>query len=239
MSNKNAIYAFTVGEYGSLKEPLVKTEGWDYILYTDNKELKSDIWDIRPLSKEYESIDDPKRIAMMHRLEFYKLFKGSLYENIVCVHGDVLIKDDLNNFMKEYELDNNNYDVAFMKHPQRDCVYKEASVVRALKLDHAEIIDKVVKKYNKEDYPKNNGLFATGLIVMRNNSNCINMFKTWSNEYVNGSRRDQLSVNYSLWKCIKNGSNINVKVMPFDALSSGKYIKHYWHNNMKGRSINR
>ena len=45
MSNKNAIYAFTVGEYGSLKEPLVKTEGWDYILYTDNKELKSDIWD--------------------------------------------------------------------------------------------------------------------------------------------------------------------------------------------------
>jgi hypothetical protein len=238
MSNKNAIYAMTVGKYGSLKEPLVKSKGWDYILYTDNKELKSDIWDIRPLFKEYESINDPKRIAMMHRLEFYKLFEGSSYENIVCVHGDVLITNDLNDFLNEYELDNNNYDVAFMWHPKRNCVYKEAKEVYNRKLDYPKLVNTVVNKYLTEGYPRNNGLFATGLIVMKNNNdNCINLFKTWSNEYVNGSRRDQLSVNYALWKYRKNGNNINVKVMPWAALGSGKYIKHYWHNNTKGRSI--
>jgi hypothetical protein len=238
MSNKNVIYAFTVGEYGSLKEPLVKTEGWDYILYTNNKDMKSDIWDIRPLSNEYESIDDPKRIAMMHRIEFYKLFKESSYENIVCVHGDVLIKNNLNDFLKEYELDNDDYDVAFMQHPMRDCVYDEGEAVYDRGLDYPELINKVVNRYLTEGYPKNNGLFATGLIVMKNNNdNCINLFKTWSNEYVNGSRRDQLSVNYSIWKYKKDGNNVNIKVMPWDALGNGKYIEAYWHHNIKGRKI--
>jgi hypothetical protein len=89
-----------------------------------------------------------------------------------------------------------------------------------------------------EGYPKNNGLFATGLIVMKNNNdNCINLFKTWSNEYVNGSRRDQLSVNYSIWKYKKDGNNVNIKVMPWDALGNGKYIEAYWHHNIKGRKI--
>lgn len=237
MNNKNAIFGMTVGEYGNLKEPLVKTEGWDYILYTDNKNLKSDIWDIRPLSKEYESIDDPKRIAMMHRIEFYKLFERSSYENIICVHGDVLIKNDLNDFLNEYELDDRDYDVVFMQHPERNCAYEEALIIKEVKLDHPVLVDKAVKKYKDAGYPKNNGLFATSLIVMKNNDNCINLFKTWSNEYVNGSRRDQLSVNYSLWKYKKDGNNINVKVLPESALYNAKYIKSYWHDKFKGRSV--
>ena len=125
-----------------------------------------------------------------------------------------------------------------MQHPTRNCVYKEAEVVYDRKLDYPELINTAVNKYLAEGYPRDNGLFATSLIVIKNNNdNCINLFKTWSDEYVNGSRRDQLSVNYSLWKYRKNGNNINVKVMPWDALGSCKYIEAYWHKNMKGRTV--
>jgi hypothetical protein len=244
MSNKNVIYGFLVGDYGKLNEPLIKSKGWDYVLFSDNKNLKSNIWDIRPLSKEYKNIKDPKRIAMMHRIEFYKLFKKSEYENIMCVHGDLLIKEDLNNFMKEYDLNNNKYDLAILEHPHRNCVYAEAFVVKHFKLDFPELIDKVVIKYQSENYPLENGLYCTALMVIKNKKdNLREFFKIWSNEYINGSRRDQLSINYSLWKSNKLGNNINVKLLPWSAYDDGDgenlFFKRFYHDGWKGRSINR
>jgi hypothetical protein len=239
MSNKNAIYIFDVGKYGKIHEPLVKAKGWDYILFTDNIEFKSDIWKIYPLHDKFLELKDPKRIAMSHMIGFYELepFKEHSYENIISIPSDTLIKKDLNDFIKEYNLDNNESDAAFLKHPERNCAYREALIIKEVKLDHAEVVDKVIKKYEDSGYPRWNGLFATGLILRKNNENCRKMFKVWFDEYIDGSRRDQLSVNYAVWKSKKIGNNIRINVLPWSAFGNNNYFKYVWHYNAKDRTV--
>lgn len=43
---RKVLYTAIFGNHDKLKEPVV-TNGWEYILFTNNRELKSDIWDIR------------------------------------------------------------------------------------------------------------------------------------------------------------------------------------------------
>jgi hypothetical protein len=65
-------------------------------------------------------------------------------------------------------------------------------------------------KYEREGFPKNQGLFSTGFIVRRNNKNVANFNEIWWDEVKNYSARDQLSQVYSAWKCGLRIDNINI-----------------------------
>ena len=59
-NNKIAIYTAFTGDYDTLKHPEVIDENCDYICFTDNAELTSDLWKIIPME---ESILDNNRKA--------------------------------------------------------------------------------------------------------------------------------------------------------------------------------
>ena len=50
-------------------------------------------------------------------------------------------------------------DVAVFKHTDRNCLYKEAEILKELKYDYIELIDKQVNFYKSVGYPENNGLY--------------------------------------------------------------------------------
>jgi hypothetical protein len=91
-------------------------------------------------------------------------------------------------------------DIAMFKHYKRDCIYDEAKVCKKMKLDDPGIIDRQMAKYKKEGYPAKNGL-NEGTIILRRHTKKIEEFNNlWWSEISSGSRRDQLSLNYCLWK---------------------------------------
>ena len=58
-----------------------------------------------------------------------------------------------------------------------------------------------MERYQKEGYPRHNGLI-TGMVILRrhNEKDCIKVMEHWWTEIKYGSKRDQLSFNYVAWK---------------------------------------
>jgi len=51
---KGICYTVLSGDYDNLKNPKVVTPGWKYVCFTDQDNVKSDIWEIRDLPTKYE-----------------------------------------------------------------------------------------------------------------------------------------------------------------------------------------
>ena len=67
--------------------------------------------------------------------------------------------------------------------------------------DNPSIITEQMNKYIKEQYPPNNGLIVSGVMFRKHNEkDIIKCMELWWEELKYGSKRDQLSFNYSAWK---------------------------------------
>jgi hypothetical protein len=86
------------------------------------------------------------------------------------------------------------------KHPRRVCAYKEATVCINQRIDSPERIKSQIDRYKSEGFPQDYGLVMGGIISRVHNKKAKRINYAWWNEIVNGSRRDQLSINYVLWK---------------------------------------
>ena len=211
VENKNIIYTVIVGNYDSLKPPKVITSGWDYVCYTDSDSLVSDIWDIKKIPEKNLTFEDPKRNASLLKIEYYEIIKKE-YEVIVSVDGSLHINNNLNDFLNLIEIE--NYDIAMVKHPHRQCVYQEAEVCKKHKLDFPNVINKQMRQYRTEKYPGKNGLWE-GMVITRNQKRglCQKAFSFWGQQYRRGSRREQLSVNYSFWRAQQNDNNLKINTI--------------------------
>jgi hypothetical protein len=199
--NKNVIYTFIIGDYDDLKDPIIISEGWDYICFTDNKKLTSNTWKLIYLDDKFfrNYPNCPKKRAMLIMIKYYK-FIPKYYDIVISIGAQIILNINLNLLISKY-FDINSHDLSLCLHPDRDCIYDEAEACKTFKKDRPDIIDKHIAQYLKEGYPAHNGLFMTGIIIRKNNSKSLKkMCDIWANELINGSRRDQLSLNYAIWK---------------------------------------
>ena len=196
--NKNIIYTYITGDYVNIIEPTIITPGWDYKCFTNNPNLKSEVWKILPIPSEYNKIKDQKRIASLLKIEYYKLI-DPYYDTIISIDGNIEIKKDLNIFLEKIKF--NDHDIGVLIHPERNCIYEEAKIIKINNLDKEEIVESQMKRYKNKKYPPHVGLWFGGLIIRNNKSDNIKKrCERWSQEYRNGSRRDQLSFIYSFWE---------------------------------------
>jgi hypothetical protein len=142
--------------------------------------------------------DDPVRSA--------KLFKVLAHNWIdttfsVWIDGSVeLMPDcDIPGLVKRYLSD--GCGMAAFRHPNRGCVYEEAVVCKSGHLDDPRLIDAQMGRYMDEEYPRDNGLAACGVLLRRHDVPGIGEFNNaWWGEIMRGSKRDQLSFPYVAWK---------------------------------------
>ena len=67
--------------------------------------------------------------------------------------------------------------------------------------DNPELIEKQMKKYAGEGYPPKNGLIVSGVMMRRHNEDDVKKtMEKWWEELKYGSKRDQLSFDYSVYK---------------------------------------
>lgn len=219
--NQNCIYTFIVGDYDSLKDPKIITPGWDYICVTDNPNLKSSIWKIVQILDEDKQIQPLKKIAMSIMIGYEKYLKNK-YDVIVTIGGQMVINTNLDKFLDKYGYES-SYDACLLKHPDRNCIYDEGKVIIQLKKDTKENIKTHIEMYNLKNYPKNNGLYATGVMIFNNKSKNLKKFlELWLQEYkTSPSIRDQMTLNYTIWKLEQDQNiNLNIKELNFTKMLS-------------------
>lgn len=222
--NKKVIYTCITNGYDTLKDPTVVTEGYDYVCFTDDADMKSDIWQFRPLPKEVDEIPSNKKQRFI-KINPHLFLKE--YDFSIWIDGNVTIRGNLDHFIN-YVMEHkesflkSKCSVFVPKHPWRDCIYKEAAIVKEM-LKDSSAVEKQIAKYEAEGFPKKYGLLQSNILLRKHNDpQCIKLMESWSNEVMNFSHRDQLSFNYVLWK----SKDIEIKY-----IDENIYISEWFHWN--------
>lgn len=191
--NKESIVVYTAitGGYDNLKtQPESATKDVDFIAFVDEAYPENPTWDFLPVHKEFS---DPNRNAKIHKVMPHLYFPNKEYS--LWIDGSVSIEFsfDLKRLIEIYLKD---ADLAIFRHPERNCIYAEASTCIQRKLDNPEVIIKQIKKYTTNKYPPNAGLVEATIILRRHTKQVKEFNEAWWNEIKNGSKRDQISFNY-------------------------------------------
>lgn len=190
---KVAVYTAISGDYDSLKLPNKLDPRIDYINYRDTASLDGGLIDIRPMTYDHE---DPTRKARFVKLNPHKLLSD--YDIAIWLDSNVMIIDDvwplIDDFLSAPQ------SVAAIPHPERDTIYEEAQLVVQVKKDAVESVEEQIAKYRDEGF-EHEDLIESNLMMFDLRDPQVHEFlSTWWDQLNRHSKRDQLSLNYSMWK---------------------------------------
>jgi len=196
---KIVVYTAIIGGYDILNEPLVKPPGVDFVCFTD-RDIKSKIWEIRKIFPLYE---DNTRTARKYKILPHRWFPE--YDYSIWQDGNFQIVGEFLEQITPIKMKVYDHTKCYDK---RNCIYEEANAIFALGQvpgkqfkDNPYIIKEQMNRYLSKGYPKDNGLLSSGILYRaHNNTSVIKVMEDWWTEIKYGSKRDQLSFNYSAWK---------------------------------------
>tara|TARA_Y100000310_G_scaffold205335_1_gene205685 strand:- start:1120 stop:1869 length:750 start_codon:yes stop_codon:yes gene_type:complete len=216
---KIVVYTAIFGGYDDLYEPLVKPDNVDFVCFTDNKNLKSDVWDVRytlPLYYNYGLKNPFVRNARKFKALPHRFLSD--YDYSVWADGNALCRGDVNTLVTQYLIDSNMavYDKMYCILDPWNCIYEERNRIfffgnRNLKLapwkgikafkDDPKLIEEQCIKYQNEGFPAGIGLLSAMVLVRRHNeTDVVSMGEKWWEEMKYHSHLDQMSFNYVAWK---------------------------------------
>jgi hypothetical protein len=197
---KKVVYSVIIGKYDKILT-FKKQEGYNYFLFADQN-YKNTNWTIISISKLIEKTN----ISKIKMTRYYKLFPHLFFKDYdlsIYIDASFIVKGNLNEFL--IKTLNPSFDIYFLQHYCRNKILQEFPAVLRDKRDKIEIVNLVKKRYKKENFPDNLGLTENCIIIRRhNNKKVIKLMKIWWNEIKNYSYRDQLSLNYAIWKLNSN-----------------------------------
>jgi len=184
------VYTAITGAKDTLKDDQFD-DGSDYICFTDNGEIASDTWTIKPACNLFT---DANRNAKIHKVLSHQ-YVGD-YDYSIWIDGNInLICSPVELIKKYLKRD----DIAVFGHFQkRNGIYEEADICIRQNLDSNEVILEQMSVYKERNYPKNNGLFECTIILRKHTKKIERINNWWWAEICRHSKRDQLSFNYVL-----------------------------------------
>lgn len=193
---KCVVYTAIYGEKDTLKEPLVVNPDIDYLCFTDNKSIKSDVWKV----VYHPAIHtDPVRSAKVFKVKPHEFL--SEYDISLWVDANFVIKTDLQTFFEKSNFLSKAGMMLFQHDQGRNCIYDEASTIMHDRKDDPNLVLAQMKKYREEGYPTQRGLSANSIMLKKHNDPVIMALgDLWWSEIEKYSRRDQLSLYYCIWK---------------------------------------
>ena len=193
---KVAVYTCITGGYEKPNFPQTIDSSFDYYCIIDQVPLDAPFFnyiegnDIIPCNIS----DNTKRNRFAKILGNY-IFEE--YDYSIYVDGNVQIVGDLSKYMEMM----NKYGIMSHMHVFEDCIYSEAIRVIANGKDDEEIIKTQMNRYRSEGMPRHFGMLHNAILVRDNrNKMCKELMRNWWKEVMYGSKRDQLSLTYCLWK---------------------------------------
>lgn len=193
-NNKIVIYTAFTGDYDTLKYPEVIDDNCDYICFTDNPELTSDLWKIIPME---ESVLDNNRKAKKYKLLPHKYLKD--YKYSFWLDGTFKIKGSIREYI--YKNIRANSKMLVPVHTERDCIYEEYKASKIIPRYPRAVMEEQIEYYKSQGFPKHYGLGVMGaLFRQHNHPEVIKVMEDWWDENIKYTNQDQLSFAYVSWK---------------------------------------
>ena len=206
MKNKICVYTCMTGDYDNVREILNKEEGVDYYFFTNNKNIKSNTWQVVYI--EDKELND---FYLSRKIKMIGTDITNKYDTVVWQDASVQFKKSVKEFVEKYKRQDNNF-VAF-KHGERSSVAEEANACFRFFKDSKQNIEKLLKFYKKENYPDDRGLMeATVFIKNPKDEKVQETMKMWFDMLLKFGKRDQLLFPYCAYKTGLKIKWINEKV---------------------------
>ena len=192
--NKICVYTCITGDYDNLKDIQNVEDGVDYICYTNNKQLKSDIWNVKYISdKNLSNVELSRKIKILGTDELKK------YDKTIYIDGNFTIVGSIKKLLEKVDL--SEYDFVGFKHSVRNSINEEMLACLIHNKENMENISKLYKFYEKEKFPDNYGLIEASILIRNFNNDKLNeCMKLWFEMFLKYAHRDQLSFQYAAWK---------------------------------------
>ena len=192
--NEKVVYTAIFGDYDDLKVPDYVNADWDYVCFTNNKKITSDIYTIKYVDAVFaNSTKNARMIKLLSHL-FLINYKYSLW-----IDGSVRLRGE--NINELVQKNRPQEHIMLHQHVHRYCVYDELKACIYAKKDNKEVMQKQIKQYRDAGFPEHHGLVETAELFRQHRHPHIKRVNLdWWHELHTHSIRDQLSFNYVCWK---------------------------------------
>ena len=196
------IYTVITGNYDSIKQPLVIEEGVEYVLFTNNPEIKdAGVWKVVQIPSEEWS----GRTARENNILLSRKVKMLPHEYLpvgaewsIYIDADMVIKRPLT------ELLNNLHPetlFAAFRHSYCRKVQDEIEDLLAKNMVQPEQVKEQWQKYTEWGFKDDLGISENGLLIRRHNdARIVKLMELWWEEYKKGCLRDQVSLMPCLYR---------------------------------------
>ncbi len=206
--SKKVVFTVLFGDYETLNEQsCANREEIDFICLTDSSILSSSTWKvIRVATTGLDAVRESRQPKILAHE-----YLGADYDESLYIDNTVILKKDpadiFLNFLPV------GTDLCCFQHPWRNCLYQEAEVIKAERIDDVDRVNKQINYYRQMGYPTNNGLIAGTFLLRRHNSeSVVKTMEFWFEQVLRYSKRDQLSFNFSAWVCKFKFVTINLNL---------------------------
>ncbi|MDQ2092272.1 rhamnan synthesis F family protein [Marimonas arenosa] len=169
--------------------------GIDYHLVVDQPTEDKGFWIIHPMTETGSNGTDKARAVKTNPFPFLGDCDIGIW-----IDANVLIRSPLDRYLEMVRA-NPDIPIFGIPHPHRRCIFDEAKTVSDYnKADPAKVRAQM-DLYAKDGYPKQNGLIESNLLMFNlRHPEIEKLFALWREQITSQTHRDQLSLNYALWK---------------------------------------
>ena len=190
------IYIVITGNYDTIKRPLVLEESVEYVLFTNNPEIKdAGVWKVVQIptvqwqgkTERENNILLSRKVKMLPHKYLPVDAEWSIY-----IDADMLIKRPLTELLKHLHEDTL---FAACRHSYCQSVNEEINDLRTKGMVDAKHIENQWQRYVEWGFEDDLGISENGLLIRRHNdARVIALMELWWEEYQKGCLRDQVSL---------------------------------------------
>lgn len=193
--NKIVVFTALTGNY---EEPVIHEQldaDFDYVIFSDCEIDSFGFWQVRPIDYWH-----PEKVRMARRIKTNPHVYLDGYDLAVWIDANVIIRGDLKKYISKLKLQSDT-PLAGVPHPLRSCLYDEARAVIQSGKDPSGRVERQIQHYQAVGFPKRHGLIETNFMVIDlTHPSTERIMSQWWSEINRFSHRDQISLNYVLWK---------------------------------------
>jgi hypothetical protein len=208
------VYSVNIGNKDRICEPVIKHPRCEYVYIVDNAEgYESDIWDIREMPRRYDDTTTESR--------WYKMHPHLMFPGEATAYVDANYQPRANNPIPMLISDL----VGYTHTASRTCLYDEARVCLDRNIGNAPEIKRQIAEYRKEGMPEQWGMIMGSILYREPTVGEFNEM-WWDQFRTYNSQRDQLSLQYCMWKTGIDFHRLSFSVLGYHFGKAGRHLFH-------------
>lgn len=186
----------------------------DFYLFTD-QDVKTDDYSVINVT----ALGNKRRLSRKYKISVEKYLP--MYQYWIYLDASIEMMISPRKAIEKYL---NNYSIAVLKHPWRDCVYDEMKECLRIGVSNQALTEAQDRAYKRIGYPEHNGLTENGVLIRRNVPSVIEFNRMWQLLYDLYAERDQFSFCVAAWRL-----GIKYEMIIDNIRNEPKEFKYYPH----------